>query len=68
MVKGGSDCIFLSMVLIDCVSKMGKNYYSQVFLEECKYIAKEKEVTRHITEEQDISSDSDESDEEIVFL
>ena len=28
---------------------MGKNYYPQVFLEECKYIVKEKKVTRHIT-------------------
>ena len=30
---------------------MVKNYYPQVFLQECKYIVKEKEVTRHITED-----------------
>ena len=29
---------------------MGKNYYSQLFLEECKHVVKEKEVTRHITD------------------
>ena len=35
---------------------MGKNCYPQLFLEECKYIVKEKQVTRHITEELKISS------------
>lgn len=36
-----------------------------MFLEECNYIVKEKEVTRYITEELEISSDdSVESDEE----
>ena len=44
---------------------MGKNYYPQVFLEEYKYIVKEKEVTWYITEDLEIwSDDSDESDEE----
>ena len=44
MPKEGSHCIFLSVVLIDSVFKMGKNYYPRVFLEECKYIVKEKKV------------------------
>ena len=30
---------------IDYVSKLCKNYNPEVFLEECKYIVKEKEVT-----------------------
>ena len=51
-------------ILIDSVFKMAKNYYPHVFLEECKYIVKEKEVTRHITEDLEVSVyDSDESDE-----
>ena len=33
---------------------MGKNYYPQVFLEEYKYIVKEKEVTWYITEDLEI--------------
>ena len=41
---------------------MSKNHYPQVFLEECKYIVKEKEVTRHITE--DLESSLDESGKE----
>ena len=64
MSKEGSHCICLSMVLIDSVFKMSNNYYPQVFLEECKYIVNKKEVTRNITEDLEISSDSDESDEE----
>lgn len=40
-----------------------------MFLEECNYIVKEKEVTRYITEELEISSDdSVESDEEWFFF
>ena len=35
---------------------MGKKYYRQEFLEECKYIVEEKEVTRYITKDLDISS------------
>ena len=46
------------LVLIGSVSKMGGIYCAQVFLEEYKYIAKEKEVTRHrhITEHLQILS------------
>ena len=40
MPKEGSQCIYLSVVLIDFGFRKGKNYYSQVFLDECKYIAK----------------------------
>ena len=44
---------------------MGKNYYPQVFLEECKCTVKEKDVTRRITEDLKIYSDDlNESDEE----
>ena len=65
MPKEGSHCIFLSVVLIDFVFKMGKNYYLQVFLKQFKYIVKEKEVARNITEDIKISFDnSDEYDEE----
>ena len=33
--------ICLSVVLIDSASRTDKNYYPQVFLEECKYVIKE---------------------------
>ena len=38
--KEGSDCICLSVIFIDCAFRIGKNYYLQVFLEECKDIVK----------------------------
>lgn len=63
--KQGSHYIYLSVVLMDSsVFNMGKNYYSQVFWEECKYIIKKKDVTRDIIEYLAISSDADESDKE----
>ena len=64
MPKEGSHSICLLVVLIDSVFKMGQNYYPRVFLDECKCIAKEKEETRHVTEDLEIFSDSDESGEE----
>ena len=42
---------------------MGKKYYPYVLLQECKYIFKEKKMTRHITDDlKFFSDDSDESD------
>ena len=40
--KEGSQCICLSVMLIDSVFRTGNNYYPQVFLEECKYVVKGK--------------------------
>ena len=57
MLKIGSNYICLAMVLIDFVLKRDKNYHSQVFLEEFKYIKKEKKVTRHITDVLEFSSE-----------
>ena len=34
--KKGYHCIFISVILIDPVFKIGKNYYHKVFLEEYK--------------------------------
>ena len=36
--KEGSQCICLSVILIDSVYKKDKNYYPQVFLEKCKSV------------------------------
>ena len=35
--------ICISVILIDSVFRIGENYCPQVFLEECKYVAKKKE-------------------------
>ena len=45
---------------------MDKNYYPQVFLEECRYVVEEKNIPKYIIDDIEISSDSDRenSDEE----
>ena len=55
------------MNLIDSVFRKGKNYYPQVFVEECKYVVKEKKMPEYITVNIEVSSDTDRdiSNEEI---
>ena len=48
--------------MIDSVFRTDKNYYPQVFLEECKYVVKEKKMPEYITDDIGISSDSDRED------
>ena len=57
---------FLIRILIDSVFKTGYNYYPQVFLEDYKYVVKEKKISKYIIDVIEISSDSDieNSDEE----
>ena len=56
--KEGSQFICLSVIWI--------NYYPKVFLEESKYVMKEKKIPKYIIDNIEISSDSDgeNSDEE----
>ena len=49
----------LAVINLDSAFKKNENYFSQVFLKECKYI--KKRVIRHITQDIEIfSTDSDE--------
>ena len=58
--------ICLLVILIDSVFRTGKNYYPQVFFKKCKYLIKEKKMPEYLTDNIQISSDSDrkDSDEE----
>ena len=58
--KDGPQYISLSVNLLDSIFRTGRNYYTQVFLEECKYVIKEKKISRYIIDDAEISSDSDE--------
>ena len=59
--KQCSQCISLSIVLIDLFYKKHKNCYLQVFLEEYKYVIKGKKKSKFISEGTGISyGDSDE--------
>ena len=61
--KVDSNHTCLVVISWDSVLKKDENYYSQVFLKECKYI--NKKVIRHIIDDKESSSDdSDDSDEE----
>ena len=57
--KEGSKCICLSVIGIDSVLKLGKNYYPQTFLEECEYKIKEKKVYTFLDDDVGISFDKD---------
>ena len=52
--------------MIASVFRTGESYYPQAFLGECKYVIEEKKMPEHITDNIEISSDSDreDSDEE----
>ena len=45
--------------MIDYVFRTGKNYFSEVLLEECKYVVKQKKIPKYIADDVEISSDSD---------
>ena len=63
--KVRSNYACLAVISIDFVLKKDKNYYPQIFSEECKYIEKEKKVIRYITDYLKFSSGgSNKSDEE----
>ena len=63
MSKGGSNDTCSAIITIDFVYKRDENYYSQVFLEESKYI--ENKVIRHTSDSlKFFFDDSDESNEE----
>ena len=65
--KEDSKFISLSVILTNSVYRTGKNYYPQVFIEECKYVAKGKKMPEYITDGIEISSDDSDrenSDEE----
>ena len=65
MSKEGSQYICLSVILFDSVLRTGKNCYPKVFLEEYKYVVKEKKTSKYIIEDIGISPDvSDKEDSE----
>ena len=49
----------LSLISLDSVIKMGKKYYLQTLLEECKYRLTKKKIEDLITDDFDSSSESD---------
>ena len=52
----------LSLIMLDSVVKVGKKYYSQVFLEECKFVKRKNKMFNYINDDLEMTS-SDEDDE-----
>ena len=50
----------LTVILIDSVFRASQNYYPQESLEEWKCVAQEKKIPMYITDDIEISPDSDE--------
>ena len=51
----------LSLIILDSAVKVGKKYYPQVFLEECKYVKNKIRTFNYINDDMEITS-SDEDD------
>ena len=63
--EASSNYICWLVILIHSILKKDENVFLQVFLEECKYMEKEKKTIRYVTDDLKFSSDdSDESDKE----
>ena len=59
--EGDSSYKCLSLIMLDSVVKIGKKYYPQVFLEECKYVKRKNKMFDYIDDDLEMSS-SDEDD------
>ena len=59
--KEGSKFICLAVILIDSVFRKGKNYYSQVILEECKYVVEEQKMPEYFWEDSDEENSNEEN-------
>ena len=54
------ECYYICflVILIDPVFRTGKNYYLQMFLEECKYVIKEKKIHNQTIDDDDVKTSS----------
>ena len=49
--------------MLDSVVKVGQKYYTQVFLEECKYIKRKKKTFNYINDNLEMTSSDGDDDE-----
>ena len=54
--KGDSSYKCLLLIMLDSVVKVRKKYYSQVFLEECKYVKRKNKVFNYINDDLEMTS------------
>ena len=62
--KDNEYCACLSVILLDSIFvNSNKEYYPQIFLEECKHVMKDRKIVNTINEDLKLSESDDESDE-----
>ena len=54
----------LSLIILDSVAGVSKNYHPQILLEECEYMIKKSKVENLVNDDLDSSSSDNESDNE----
>ena len=62
--KGDSSYKCLSLIMLHSVVKVGKKYYPQVFLGECKYIKRKNKMLNYIDDDLEITSSDDDDDDD----
>ena len=62
--KKTSQCICLSVILINSVYSKDKNYHPRAFLEECKYVFKRNKMLQHYNIDDFDDSNKEDSDGE----
>ena len=55
--------ICIAAICIDSVLRVGKKNYPQVYLEQCKYKTKKRELTNFIDDETNLTSDESDLDD-----
>ena len=48
--------------MLDSIVKVGKKYYPQVFLEECKYVKRKNKMVNYINDDIEITSSDENND------
>ena len=54
----------LSLIVLDFVIRVSKNYYPQTLLEECKYVIKKNKMEKLINDDLDLNSSDNETNNE----
>ena len=62
--KEDASCKCLSLMVLDFVIRVSKNYYPQTLLEECKYVIRKNKMENLINDDLDLSSSDNETDNE----
>ena len=58
---------YLSLIMLDFIVKVGKKYYPQVFLEECKYVKSKNKMFNYIDDDLEMTSSEDDDDDGFFY-